>query len=266
MPKTSLAQRYIEAWNTHDPDKILSFFRKSSTYNDSGLNEQINGAELGKYIEKIIALCPDVHYELIDGGITGTGRAAIQWRATGQSLHRLCPMLNDEPIDSIGGLDYIVHDHGKLISTHVYFDLLPFTQQPSTTATSCSSKQYQKSGLTEPDMKFYQQQISKLMHDEKLYLKNELTLAELAEVMGLSCNHLSQVINGQFGLTFYELLNHFRIDHAKQLLQAIPADVKLSTLDIAYDSGFGSASAFYRAFQHQVKMTPIQYRSSLFEP
>lgn len=256
MPKASLANRYLDAWNSHDPDKVLSFFNKDATYTDSGLNEQVAGNHVGHYIEKIITLCPDVEFELLDGGITGSGRAAVQWRARGNRLQRLCPHLQVGEINSVCGLDYIVHDHGRLLSTHVYFDLLPVSSQQQQPVT----RQYQKSGLNDEEMQTYQQQLMQMMQSQQLYLQNDLTLVELAAAMGISTNHLSQVINGQFGYNFYELLNHFRIERAKELLHSIPAQEKVSTLDIAFESGFGSVSAFYRAFQQQLHMTPVQYR------
>ncbi|WP_261841171.1 helix-turn-helix domain-containing protein [Aliamphritea ceti] len=257
MPKTSLANRYLQAWNSHDPDRVLSFFNKDATYVDSGLLQQVQGQMVGDYVEKIILLCPDVSFELLDGGITGNGRAAIQWRATGKELNRLCPQIDAGSIDTICGLDYIVHDHGQLLSTHVYFDLSPFLQTTHVSAIA-ARKHYQKSGLSEQELRSYQQQLNQLMQHQQLYLNNNLTLAELADELNLSSNHLSQVINSQFGFSYYELLNHYRIEKAKQLLQE--TDPQTSTLDIAFNSGFGSVSAFYRAFQQHVKMTPVQYR------
>lgn len=258
MPKTSLAYRYLDAWNSHDPDKVLSFFNKNAIYTDSGLNQQVTGNNVGHYIEKIITLCPDVEFELLDGGITGSGRAAVQWRARGSRLQQLCPHLPVGDVDSVCGLDYIVHDHGRLLSSHVYFDLLPFTDQLQ--QQQPVARQYQKSGLSEDEMQTYQQQLMQMMQSQQLYLQNDLTLAELASAIGISTNHLSQVINGQFGYNFYELLNHFRIERAKELLHKIPPQDKVSTLDIAFESGFGSVSAFYRAFHQQLHMTPVQYR------
>lgn len=259
MPKTSLAHRYIEAWNSHDPDKVLSFFKRNATYTDSGRHRQVQGSKVGHYVEKIITLCPDINFELLDGGITGSGRAALQWQAKGSDLRQLCPQLQLDHIESICGLDYITHEQGRLISCHVYIDLLPFTQ-PTTSKPSTRPREYQKSGLSPDDLQSYQQQLTTLMQQQNLYLQHDLTLAELANKMELSTNHLSQVINGAFGASFYEFLNNFRIEKAKSLLQIIPAQDKVSTLDIAFESGFGSVSAFYRAFQQQVGMTPVQYR------
>ena len=212
---------------------------------------------VGNYVEQVISLCPDINFEFLDGGMTSTGRAAVQWRARGSHLQRLCPNLPMQDVDTVCGLDYLVHERGRLLSSHVYFDLLPNTEQQQMRQ---ASRQYQKSGLSSSELESYQQQLTQLMQQQQLYLNNDLTLPELAETLGLSTNHLSQVINGQFGYGFYELLNHFRAEQAKALLKGCAATAKISMLDIAFESGFGSVSAFYRAFQQHVGITPLQFR------
>ncbi|MGB1237920.1 MAG: helix-turn-helix domain-containing protein [Pseudomonadales bacterium] len=263
MPKTSLADRYLQAWNSHDPAKILDFFYKDATYVDSGLNSQVSGRKVGNHVERIIRLCPDIEFELLDGGLTGNGRAAIQWRACGKNLGRLCPQLELGERDTLRGLDYIVHRNGQVLSTHVYFDLAPELEHPPTHHDlKHSGKHYRKSGLNDTDVAYYSAQLDQLMQQQQLYLSHDLTLGELAAQLNISSNHLSQVINQKFSLSFYDLLNHYRIEHAKMLLSN-PDNHRQSTLELALDAGFGSVSTFYRAFGQQVKMSPSQYRKRL---
>ncbi len=267
MARKGFAQRYLDAWNAHDTDQILSFFSRRATYVDSGLHQQVEGVGVGHHIDKLLALCPDVSFQLLDGSLSANGRMVIRWQATGKKISRLCPNALPTGCGPLNGLDYIVHDQGKLISTHVYFDLTslipPPDPQSSSGTPSDPARQYLKSGLSEQDLLQYRQQLSELMEREKLYLNNELTLDELADNLGISANHLSQVINSQFGLNFYELLNHFRIEQAKKLLGTLSPDDRLSSLDVAFESGFGSASAFYRAFQQHVRMTPTRFLKQL---
>ena len=264
MPNKSLAERYLDAWNSHDTDRVLSFFTRNATYIDSGLHQQVRGNSVGNHVERILDICPDARFEMLDGSAIGNGRAVIQWRAHGHNLARWCPTIGNDGLSSLCGLDYIIYERGKLLSTHVYFDLAPFLSpeaiNPEPVPYDHNSAQYQKSGLTEQDLKRYQQQLTALMQREQLYLENELTLSDLADALGISTNHLSQVINSQFQLNFYELLAHFRIERAKQLIQALPEHEKMTSLDIAFESGFGSSSAFYRAFQRHTRLTPTEYR------
>lgn len=261
MPRSSFAKRYLDAWNSHDPEQVLSFFSGHVTYTDSGMSEQVYGNEVRIHVEKILELCPDIYFELLDGSAMGDGRAVIQWRAHGADLSALCPSIlaaEGVKITTLCGLDYVKLERGRVVSTHVYFDLQEFIDPVVDQHGQSLSghKQYAKSGLTEEELEQYRQALQDLMQAQQLYLQHDISLAQVAELLGLSNNHLSQVINSQFGLNFNQLLNYYRVEKARNMLTAD----KTSTLDIAFACGFGSVSAFYRAFQQQVGMSPAQYR------
>jgi AraC-like DNA-binding protein len=76
-----------------------------------------------------------------------------------------------------------------------------------------------------------------------------------------SVNHLSQVINSGFGVSFFDYLNQYRIEHAKELLTTLDGQSN-AILNIAFTVGFNSNSAFYAAFKKYVGQTPAQYRRS----
>jgi len=103
------------------------------------------------------------------------------------------------------------------------------------------------------------QELQALMSDERPYLDAKLTLAQLAEQLGISTNYLSQIINQQTGSNFFDYINSHRVEAAKQIL-ADPEKARLSVLTIAMDAGFNSKSAFYTAFRHHAHMTPSQFR------
>ena len=102
-------------------------------------------------------------------------------------------------------------------------------------------------------------ELEQTIQADKLYLNNELSLAELASVLGLSTHYLSEVINTQTQGNFYEYINRYRIEYAKTLL--VESSIKLTVLDVAMRSGFNSKSAFYSAFKKQLNMTPSQYKA-----
>ncbi|MEL7447764.1 MAG: AraC family transcriptional regulator, partial [Pseudomonadota bacterium] len=104
--------------------------------------------------------------------------------------------------------------------------------------------------------------LERAMVQDQAYLRHELTLPLLAEAIGCSVNHLSQVINAGFGMSFFEYLSSFRVQHAKVLLA--DADSRSNAvLNIAFTVGFNSNSAFYAAFKKCVGQTPAQYRRTL---
>lgn len=104
--------------------------------------------------------------------------------------------------------------------------------------------------------------IKQEMEVNKHYLIPDLSLPELAEKTKFLRNELSEVINNQSGNSFYHFVNEYRISHFKQLLQNI--DLKGTTiLDLAYESGFNSKSAFYNAFKRVTGLTPKKYLITL---
>jgi AraC-like DNA-binding protein len=108
-------------------------------------------------------------------------------------------------------------------------------------------------------MLVYKQRLDQIMQSRKEYLRLDLTLPRLAESVGCSVNNLSQVINSGFGTSFFDYLNRYRIEHAKNLLEN--SDTQSSAiLTIAFTVGFNSNSAFYSAFKKYAGMTPAQYR------
>jgi AraC-like DNA-binding protein len=97
------------------------------------------------------------------------------------------------------------------------------------------------------------------MQSQQIFLRSDLTLPKLAEELGCSGNHLSQVLNSEFGASFFEYLNQYRIDYARELLSGSDSQGR-SILDVAFTVGFNSNSAFYTAFKKRTGMTPAQYR------
>jgi AraC-like DNA-binding protein len=97
------------------------------------------------------------------------------------------------------------------------------------------------------------------MLEQQAYLRPDLTLPRLAAAVDCSVNHLSQVINAGIGMSFFDYLNHHRIQHAKTLLEDLD-DANNAILNIAFTVGFNSNSAFYAAFKKCVGQTPAQYR------
>jgi len=89
-----------------------------------------------------------------------------------------------------------------------------------------------------------------------LYKDSTLTLRKLANKVGISGHHLSQIINEHTSGNYYDLINGYRLEEAKRLLQ----QESLSIIDVAYESGFNSKSAFYSEFKKQTGQTPGQYR------
>lgn len=102
--------------------------------------------------------------------------------------------------------------------------------------------------------------VQQYMNQHQSYLDNQLTLTRLADAVGVSGHHLSEVLNQHDGKNFYRFVNEYRINHVCEKLKDNPS---LKILDLAMSSGFSSKSTFNAVFKQITKHTPSQYRSQL---
>jgi AraC-like DNA-binding protein len=103
------------------------------------------------------------------------------------------------------------------------------------------------------------QKLLYLLEEEKAYKDPNLTIKLLAAKLLISPRSLSWIINNQLDTNFYEFINEYRIKEAQQILSG-PADRQKSILEIAYEVGYNSKSAFNRAFKNFTGMTPSEFR------
>lgn len=120
--------------------------------------------------------------------------------------------------------------------------------------------EYKKSGLKKELAESLHKQLIRLMDDEKPYLNPRLTLAELAQMLDISSNHLSQVINQYEKVNFHDFVNQYRVD---EFIRRARSNSDFSILANALDSGFNSKSSFNIVFKKFKGLTPSQYMASL---
>jgi AraC family transcriptional regulator len=90
-------------------------------------------------------------------------------------------------------------------------------------------------------------------------LPNDISIAELAELVRLSPYHFCRIFKQSFGEPPHCYHTHRRIERAKALL----ANSSLSITEIALGVGFSETSSFSSAFRRVTKSTPTGYRRSL---
>lgn len=120
-----------------------------------------------------------------------------------------------------------------------------------------SVQKYKNSGLTESLILTLKARLIQLLEEDKIYLESDMGLSELAIMLDTDRHSASQVINQEFGKTFYELLNDYRIEQVKSVLQNNPNNE--SIIDIAYGVGFSNRVSFNKAFKKRTGKTPTQY-------
>ena len=101
-----------------------------------------------------------------------------------------------------------------------------------------------------------------LLKNEKPYLIPNLTLNMLAGKLGLSEKVLSFFLNNFLNISFYDLINSYRVREAKEKLKSDELE-KYSVSGIGKLCGFSSKSSFYRVFKKETGLTPLNYKKHL---
>lgn len=123
-------------------------------------------------------------------------------------------------------------------------------------------EKYRRSGLSEASATEIQRKLLIMMESEKAYIDQELTLQKLAGRMNVSSHNLSEVINSAMQQSYYDFVNHHRVEEFKRRV-ADPANQHYNLLSIAFDAGFKSKGTFNSIFKKFTGMTPSEYKSSI---
>jgi len=123
---------------------------------------------------------------------------------------------------------------------------------------------YQSSPLTSDDKQEMLAKLERVIKEEKPYFKPDLTLNQLAEQCEIPVHHLSQILNTDIKLNFYNYISKLRVEEAKIMLSN-PENKKLTILEILYEVGFNSKSVFNTAFKKHTGMTPTAYRKQMMQ-
>ncbi len=105
----------------------------------------------------------------------------------------------------------------------------------------------------------YHQDLLTLMQQEKLFLQSDLQLRDLCEKLDISASYLSQIINEKEGKSFFDFINHYRVETVKEKL-LMPEYEHYSIMGIALECGFNTKSTFYSVFKQFAGMTPSAYQ------
>ena len=97
--------------------------------------------------------------------------------------------------------------------------------------------------------------IVQLMDDERLYLRSDLRLQDVAVLLHTNSSYVSECINSMRGQSFSQFVNACRVRHAQELL--MKNVTKIAT--IAAESGFSTEVSFFRNFKAVTGMTPREW-------
>ena len=139
--------------------------------------------------------------------------------------------------------------------------LPPVTDESPTTASDTVSPRYERSGLSDREAQRLKDRLTAVMENERPWRDSDLTLADLADRLDTTPHKLSEVLNSQLGLTFYDFVNGYRVREVQRRIAAGDTR-KVTMLALALDAGFASKSTFNVVFKKHTQQTPSDYRQA----
>lgn len=119
---------------------------------------------------------------------------------------------------------------------------------------------YAQSTLARVDREAMAARLRQVFEVDKVHRAESLSLAGVAELLGLSAHQLSELVNTEFGMGFPRLVRRYRVETAQRMLVEEP---RASVLSVGMASGFTSQSSFYVAFKEQLGEVPGAYRQRM---
>lgn len=113
-----IAQSWIDAWNSHDADKLASYFTDDVFYEDVAFGEANHGtAELKKFATSEFEAVPDLKLELVRSSIQGN-QGAIEWvfNGTDKGVYKTGKKF------TVRGVSVVHVKGGKISSCRDYYD------------------------------------------------------------------------------------------------------------------------------------------------
>ncbi|NES99309.1 MAG: helix-turn-helix transcriptional regulator [Sphaerospermopsis sp. SIO1G1] len=118
-------------------------------------------------------------------------------------------------------------------------------------------------GTTKPKLPNYEyglshRQLQQVLDYIDANLGNEIKLADLAKIVGISQFYFGRLFKQSLGLSPYQYLLQQRVERAKKLLKTTEQPI----IDIAFDCGFNSHSHLSTQFRQLTGMTPKADRTN----
>ncbi|EAY30386.1 helix-turn-helix domain-containing protein [Microscilla marina] len=133
------------------------------------------------------------------------------------------------------------------------------TTHQAVTLPANKPAKYAHSALSDLHAKQLLDQLKQLMQTEKPYLNPALKMKEIADQMGISGHHLSQILNEYAEQNYADFVNSYRVNEVRQKLRN-PQYAQEKIIAIAYDAGFNTKASFNAHFKKQTGLSPSAYK------
>ena len=236
---------YFNAWNRGDSKAVACFFCDDAVYIDTARNKEYRGIEIEKYVEDTLrSSAGNIHFSIVEQPVINGDVVFLQ------SSLKINTKQNSQLLKSAELLKF---NGSKIIMLQTYYDLAQDVQ-----LQSLEKDKYAKSGLDQEQTELFKGKLAALMTKDEPYRDSTLKLQDLADMLAMRRNHLSQILNNEFQMKFFDFINHYRLQaFLKSLHDSDFTDINIT--ELAYDAGFSSSSVFYKIFKRYQEISPSQY-------
>ncbi len=236
---------YFDAWNRGDAIAVAGYFCKDAVYVDTARNKEYRGYEIEQYITEILAKSAgSIQFSIIEQPVINGDTVFLQ------SSLKTHSTAENKLLESAEMLKF---SGDKIIMLQSYYDLAQDGQ-----LLAQKKNKYAKSGLDQKQIQLLKTKLETIMENDQPYRDSELKLQDLADLLDIRRNHLSQILNNEYQMKFFDFINHHRLQAFLNYLDECDSfDINIT--ELAYDAGFSSSSVFYKTFKRYKDISPSQY-------
>ena len=125
-------ERWLAAWNGHEPDALLDLMTDDIVYDDSGWPETMRGkADVREFLEYTWRAFPDLTFEAVGPPHLASNSAAFWWRGRGTHSGPIDPP-GSPPTGEVldfEGADFHEYRDGKVARLRIVFDMAELSRQ-----------------------------------------------------------------------------------------------------------------------------------------
>lgn len=169
-----------------------------------------------------------------------------------QSAQQLFNMIVSNPRLAADAQDFYLHSHRQLI--HDYASFSEMIDSLIQIVSACP-------GENEEPERLNNTYFLKIMKYINTYYNENITLKDVAKVVNLNPNYISQLFKKSAGTTFSRYLTDLRITNAKKMLTATDTSIN----DISVQTGFNDYFYFLKTFKKYTGSTPSEYRNAYYQ-
>lgn len=129
MSIIDVANRYFDAWDSHDPDAIAATFADGGTYTDPGSGGELTGKAIGEYAASLFSAFPDLSFDIVSLASTGEKSVSAQWVMKGVNSGSFAGGPPTGGSISLPGADFMTIEGEKVKSVQGYFDQRTLVEQ-----------------------------------------------------------------------------------------------------------------------------------------